>query len=57
MGGAIKITRTDLSAKDLRRVAKRTKDGARLSGDFLECCRYWLASTDHDLNLFYTVKV
>jgi len=57
MGGAIKITRTDLSAKDLRRVAKRTKDGARLSGDFLECCRYLLASTDHDLNLFYTAKV
>ena len=27
MGGAIKITRTDMSAKDLRRAAKRTKDG------------------------------
>jgi hypothetical protein len=25
MGGAIKITRTDMSAKDLRRAAKRTK--------------------------------
>lgn len=27
MGGAIKITHTDMSAKDLRRAAKRTKDG------------------------------
>ena len=27
MGGAVKITRTDMSAKDLRCVAKRTKNG------------------------------
>ena len=27
MGGAIKVTRTDMSAKDLRCAAKRTKDG------------------------------
>jgi hypothetical protein len=27
------------------------------SHNFIDCCRYWLASTDHDLNLFYTVKV
>ncbi len=27
MGGAVKITRTDMSAKDLRCLAKRTKNG------------------------------
>jgi hypothetical protein len=32
MGGAIKITRTDMSAKDLRRAAKRTKDGGIVAG-------------------------
>ena len=27
MGGAVKITRTDMSAQDLRCAAKRTRDG------------------------------